>query len=236
MTRRVPEFAVLIGVFLGVSVVVTGITLGWSLYDTVVVAALVSYPFVGFGVVRDDDPAATIRPRWVLAAGGTVAGLGALSVLLDRPALAPETPLVAWLVGLVLFAPPAAYAVRYGADVNPLSPETTVLVGAAVGLALAVAGLLVDSPLTGVAAGAVSGLGAALYGTARGVDPDARTKRLAASGGGLIGLGIVAIGVVRGGALGEWLLVGAAAALVPSLYAALTAESGRKRASRRGGN
>ena len=220
MSRRVPEFAVVTGVFLGLSVVVTGVTLGWGLYATVVIGALVSYPFVGFGIVRDDDPAATIRPRWLLAAGVVVALGGAFGVLLDDPT--PGGVLRGALVGLVLGAPPASYAARHGADVNPFSPRATVLAGAAVGLALVVLGLLVEQPLVGVAAGAIAALGSALYGTARGVDFDPQTKRRGAAVGGLLGLGIVGIGVVSGGPLGEWLLVGTGIAIVPSLYAALT--------------
>jgi len=223
MSRRVPEFAVITGVFLGISVLVSGLLLGWSLYATVVVGALVSYPFVGFGIVRDDDPAATIRPRWLLAAGSAVAAAGAFGVLLDDPS--PRGVLFAILVAAALGAPAAGYATRYGADVNPLSPRTTVFGGAAAGVALVVAGVFVGAPYVGVGAGVAIGLGSALYGTARGVTFDRRTKRLAAAGGGVLGVGIVTVGVVRGGPLGEWLLVGTAIALVPSLYAALTAES-----------
>ncbi|QCC48838.1 hypothetical protein [Halobellus limi] len=222
MSRRVPEFAVVTGVFLGLSVVVTGVTLGWGLYATAVIGALVSYPFVGFGIVRDDDPAATIRPRWLLAAGVVIALAGAFGVLLDDPS--PGGLLRSALVGLVLGAPPASYAVRYGADVNPLPPRATVSTGGAVGLALVVFGLFVAQPLVGVAAGAIAALGSALYGTARGVDFGPRTKRRGAAAGGLLGVGVVAIGVLTGGPLGEWLLVGTAVALVPSLYAALTLE------------
>ncbi|MFD1685555.1 hypothetical protein [Halobellus litoreus] len=222
MSRRVPEFAVVTGVFLGLSVVVTGVTLGWGLYATVVIGALVSYPFVGFGIVRDDDPAATIRPRWLLGAGIVIAVAGALGVLLGDPT--PGGVLRGVLVGLVLGAPPASYAVRHGADVNPFPPRTTVLAGVTVGIALVVVGLFVEQPLVGAAAGGVAALGSALYGTARGVDFDAQTKRYAAAGGGLLGLGIVALGVFGGGSLGEWLLVGTAVALVPSLYAAVTLE------------
>ncbi|WP_049985082.1 hypothetical protein [Halobellus rufus] len=220
MSRRVPEFAVLIGIFLGLSVVVTGITLGWGLYATVVLGALVSYPFVGFGIVRDDDPAATLRPRWLLAGGVVVAAAGSLGVVLEDPTAAGL--LRAALVGLVLVAPPAGYAAHFGAGVNPLSPRTSVAVGAATGVVLAISGPLVGEPLVGVAAGVLCALGAALYGAARGVDFERRTKRRAAAAGGVVGLGIAAVGVVTAGPLGEWLLVGVAVAFVPSLYAALT--------------
>ncbi|WP_336024497.1 hypothetical protein [Halobellus salinisoli] len=222
MSRRVPEFAVIIGVFLGLSVVVTGVTLGWGLYATVVVGALVSYPFVGFGIVRDDDPAATLRPRWLLAGGAVIAASGSLGVLVDD--LTAGGALRAALVGIALAAPPAGYAAHFGADVNPLSPRTSVLLGAAAGVVLALSGTLVGDPLVGVAAGVICALGGALYGSVRGVDVDRRTKRRAAAGGGLLGVGVVVVGLVVDGALGEWLLVGTAIALVPSLYAALTIE------------
>ncbi len=75
----------LTGVFLGVSALVSGAVLGWGLYATVVVGAVGAYPFVAFGIVRDDDPAATIPPRWLLAAGAVVAVAGGLGVLVDDP-------------------------------------------------------------------------------------------------------------------------------------------------------
>ena len=228
MSRRVPEFAVLTGAFLGVSALVSGAVLGWGLYATAVVGAAVSYPFVAFGIVRDDDPAATLPPRWLFAAGAVVAVAGALGVVVDDPT--PGGVVAAALVGLVLGAPPAAYAARFGAGLNPVAPRRTVAVGAVVGVTLLVAGFGVDRPLVGVAAGGLAGLGAALYGTERGVDIDARTRRAAAAAGGVVGIGIVGAGVLRGGALGEWLLVGIVVAVVPGLYAALTRERpGRSR-------
>ncbi|MFB6093163.1 MAG: hypothetical protein ABEK02_09155 [Haloquadratum sp.] len=223
--RRVPEFAVLTGVFLGTSAAVAALTLGAGLYAAVVACAIVAYPFVAFGVVRDGDPAATLRPRWVLAAGAALAALGAFGALLDDPT--PSGALFAALVALALVAPPAAYATRHGASVVPLAPRTTVFVGAGAGLALVAIGLALGSPLVGVAAGAIAALGAALYGTARGVDVDPRTKRLAAVGGGLLGVAVVGVGVVRGERIPAWLLVGTVTALVPSLYVALSRRSTR---------
>ncbi|GGJ02172.1 hypothetical protein GCM10008995_09870 [Halobellus salinus] len=232
MSRRVPEFAVLTGVFLGVSTLVSGAVLAWGLYATVVVGAVVSYPFVAFGIVRDNDPAATIPPRWLLAAGAVVAVAGGVGVVVGDPT--PGGVLSAVLVAALLGAPAAAYATRFGADLNPVAPRITVLAGGAAGLALLVAGLATGRPLVGAAASVLAGLGAALYGTERGVDVDARTKRLVAAGGGVVGIGIVGVGVARGGPLGPWLLVGIAAAVVPSLYAALTrARSGGSRRPRR---
>ena len=231
MTRRVPEFAVVTGVFLGVSALVSGLVLGWGLYATVVVGAAASYPFVAFGIVRDDDPADTIPPRWLLTVGALVATAGGVGVLVADPTLGGV--LAAALVAVVLGAPAAAYATRFGADINPASPRMTVVVGAAAGLTLVVAGLAVDAALVGGAAGAMSGLCAALYGTERGVDLDARARRLAVAAGGVVGVGIVGVGLALGGPLGEWLLSGIAVAVVPSLYAALTRQStGRRRRSR----
>mgnify|MGYP006976217289 CR=1 FL=1 len=220
MTRRVPEFAVVTGVFLGVSALVSGVVLGWGLYATTVVGAAVSYPFVAFGLVRDHDPAATILPRWRFAAGAIGAAAGGLGGLLDDPT--PAGGLAAALVALALGAPAAGYATWFGADLNPISPRGTVLLGAVVGVLLVVAGLATDAAVVGGAGGAFAGLGAAVYGTERGVDLDAGTKRLAAAAGGVGGVGIVGIGVVRGGPLGEWLVPGIAVAVVPSLYVALT--------------
>lgn len=222
MSRRVPEFAVLTGVFLGVSALVSGAVLGWGLYATVVVGAVGAYPFVAFGIVRDDDPAATIPPRWLLAAGAVVAVAGGLGVLVDDPT--PGGVLSAALVALVLGAPAAAYATRFGAGVNPAAPRLTVLTGAVVGVLLLAAGLATGRVLVGVAAGGLAGLGAALYGAERGVDVDARTRRVVVAAGGLLGVGIVGVGVARGGALGEWLAAGVAIVVVPSVYVALTQE------------
>jgi hypothetical protein len=222
MSRRVPEFAVLTGVFLGVSALVSGAVLGWGLYATVVVGAVGAYPFVAFGIVRDDDPAATIPPRWLLAAGAVVAVAGGLGVLVDDPT--PGGVLSAALVALVLGAPAAAYATRFGAGVNPAAPRLTVLTGAVVGVLLLAAGLATGRVLVGVAAGGLAGLGAALYGAERGVDIDARTRRVVVAAGGLLGVGIVGVGVARGGALGEWLAAGVAIVVVPSVYVALTQE------------
>jgi hypothetical protein len=222
MSRRVPEFAVLTGVFLGVSALVSGAVLGWGLYATVVVGAVGAYPFVAFGIVRDDDPAATIPPRWLLAAGAVIAVAGGLGVLVDDPT--PGGVLSAALVALVLGAPAAAYATRFGAGVNPAAPRLTVLTGAVVGVLLLAAGLATGRVLVGVAAGGLAGLGAALYGAERGVDIDARTRRVVVAAGGLLGVGIVGVGVARGGALGEWLAAGVAIVVVPSVYVALTQE------------
>jgi len=230
MSRRVPEFAVLTGVFLGVSALVSGAVLGWGLYATVVVGAAVSYPFVAFGIVRDDDPAATIPPLWLLAVGAVVAVAGGLGVLVDDPT--PGGVVSAALVALVLVVPAAAYATRFGANINPVAPRTTVVAGAAVGLGLLLAGVASGRVLVGVAAAGLAGLGGALYGTERGVALGSRTRRVVAAAGSVVGIAVVSVGVVRDGPLGEWLLAGIAVAVVPSLYAALTRERpGRSRRS-----
>jgi len=230
MSRRVPEFAVLTGVFLGVSALVSGAVLGWGLYATVVVGAAVSYPFVAFGIVRDDDPAATIPPLWLLAVGAVVAVAGGLGVLVDDPT--PGGVVSAALVALVLVVPAAAYATRFGANINPVAPRTTVVAGAAVGLGLLLVGVASGRVLVGVAAAGLAGLGGALYGTERGVALGSRTRRVVAAAGSVVGIAVVSVGVVRDGPLGEWLLAGIAVAVVPSLYAALTRERpGRSRRS-----
>lgn len=104
MSRRVPEFALVIGVFLGLSALVFGLALGWGLLDTVVLAALGTYPFVAFGLLRDDDPSSVVPAQWVLAGGVLWAVLGVGVVALG---IARGDGLANWaLAGIaVAFAP-----------------------------------------------------------------------------------------------------------------------------------
>jgi hypothetical protein len=223
MARYVPEFALVTGAFLGLSALVAGIVLGWGLLSTAVVAAVASYPFVAFGLLRDDDPAAVVRPRWLLAAGALFGLAGLAGAVWDDPSVGGT--LFGLLVGLALALPGVAYAVHYGAGVNPLSPRQTVAIGVAAAVLVLVAGLAVGEAAIGAADALLLALSAAVYASARGVRFAARSRRLAAAAGGLLGLAVVAVGAVRGAPLGDWIVVGMTLALAPSLYYALTAES-----------
>jgi hypothetical protein len=226
MSRRVPEFALVVGVFLGLSALVSGVVLGSGLLPTVLFAAVVTYPFVAFGLVRDDDPAAVVPPRWVLLAGVVWASLGVVGVFAADVSLAAIA--TAGLVGLVLFLPSAAYAVRHGAGVNPLSGVQTLAVAAVAAAGLLVVGLVAGRPLTGVVAAVLAVVSAGLYATALGVEFDARTRRGVVAAGGAFALVLVAVGVLSGGRLADWLLAGAAVAFTPSLYAVLSRTDRRR--------
>lgn len=233
MSRRVPEFALVTGLFLGLSTLVSGVVLTGEVLTTSLLSALVSYPFVAYAVGADEDPTTVVPPRVVLALGAFF-GVSSLTVsLLDGPT--PENALFGLFVGLLLAVPPAAYAVYFEADVNPLSPRATVFAGVALGIALLVAGLLVGAASYGAADALLVGLSAAVYGAARGVRFAARTKRAAVAVGGGLGVAVVAAGVGRGGPLGEWIAVAMALTLAPSVYYALTSArfgSGRRRTRR----
>jgi hypothetical protein len=235
MARHVPEFALITGVFLGLSSLVAGVVLGWGLLSTAVVAAVASYPFVAFGLLRDDDPAAVVRPRWLLAASALFGLAGLAGAVRSDPTVGGA--LFGLLVGLALALPGVAYAVHYDAAVNPLSPRLTVLAGVAAAAVLLLVGLAVGAAAVGAADALLVALAAAVYGAARGVQFAARTKRLAAAVGGVLGLLVVAVGAVVGASLGDWIVVGMAAALAPSLYYALTARpnDGRRRSRTRRG-
>jgi hypothetical protein len=219
MSRRVPEFALVTGVFLGVSTTLAGVLFGWGFLTTSVLTALASYPFVAYAVVADDDPTTVLPPRPVLAAGALFGlALFAASLWADP---SPANAFAALFVGLLVALPPAAYAVRVDAGVNPLSPEATALAGVASGALLVPLGIASNAALYGAADGLLVALSAAVYGSARGVRFSTRTKRAAVAAGIVLSLAVVGVGVVRGEPLGEWLLAAMALTLAPSLYSSV---------------
>ncbi|AFK18024.1 hypothetical protein E6P09_04515 [Haloferax mediterranei ATCC 33500] len=129
MTERVPEFALLVGVFLGLSAAVSGAVLTGELFRPILTGVVVCYPFAAFGVVRSDDPSEALPPRFVTALGTVLGVVTLLTALLERPG----DVLSGLVASLVVALPPAAYATRFGADVNPLSPVQTFVVTTAVG-------------------------------------------------------------------------------------------------------
>ncbi|MDS0296500.1 hypothetical protein [Halogeometricum luteum] len=230
MSRRVPEFALLIGVVLGLTAVVFGLLFGLRLLDVVVLAAVGAYPFVAFGLLRDDDPASVVPPRWILVVGVLWAFLGVVGVLAADPS--PSALVPAAFAGLVLALPPAAYAVRHGADVNPLPPRATLGVGVVAGVGLLALGLVTVQPVLGTVSAVLLSVAAGLYATARGVRLAERTRRAAVAAGALLGVAVVAVGVVRGADLTNWVLAGIAVAFEPSLYVVLSRNRSRGRRRR----
>jgi hypothetical protein len=136
MSRRVPEAAVLVGVVLSVSFALYGVLFGDPL-STALVSVLVLYPFVGYGVRVDDDPAATLLPDPTLAAVAVAGGLA------FAYGLATLRPFLGLLVGLVLVVPAALFHATHADSVNPLDPAVTLGLAAAAGVCVLVAGVVV---------------------------------------------------------------------------------------------
>ncbi|ELZ75446.1 hypothetical protein KU306_06190 [Haloferax larsenii] len=219
MTERVPEFALLIGIFLGLSATVSGAVLTGELFRPLLTGVVVCYPFAAFGIVRSEDPSEAIPSKYVLAVGVVLAGVTLAAALFERPL----SDFVAGLFAATLVAlPPVAYAVRYGAGVNPLSPAQTLAVTSLLG-----ALFVVSAPVTGALAAAIGflvTLSGALYADTRGYRLPRKHQRLAIAAGGLLGIGIVGVAVVSRLPLVSALASGAAFALAPSLFVALTRE------------
>lgn len=193
MSRRVPEAAVLVGVVLALSFAAYGALFGDPL-PTALVSALLLYLFVGYAVVVDDDPAATLRPDPVLAVAVAAGGLAlAYGLVVSRPF---------WglLVGLVLAVPAALFHAAHAESVNPLSPDATLAAGALAGVVVLLAGVgpgvASATPGASVTVAALDAgllvLGAAEYHTRRG----GRLSRLAEGGAVVAGLGTAVAGVV----------------------------------------
>ncbi|WP_396610876.1 hypothetical protein ACH9L7_11680 [Haloferax sp. S1W] len=218
MTERVPEFALLVGVFLGLSAAVSGAVLTGELFRPILTGVVVCYPFAVFGVVRSEDPSEALPPRPVLAFGTVLGVVTLLAAAVERP----NDVLSGLAASLVVTLPPAAYATRFGADVNPLSPVQTLVVTAAVG-----AVFLAFAPLLGTLSaivGLVVGLSGALYADARGFRPTHRQRRLGIVGGVLAGVAVAWFGLAMQLPLAPTTATAAALVLAPSLFAAITRE------------
>ncbi|KAB1197444.1 MULTISPECIES: hypothetical protein [Haloferax] len=217
MAERVPEFALLIGVFLGLSATVSAAVLTGTLFRPLLFGVVACYPFAAFGIVRSDDPSAALPPRYVLGVGVALGVVTLAAALLERPSVG----LVPALLAATLVAlPPAAYATHFGADVNPLSPAQTLVAAAAVG-----AVFLAFAPLVGslsAVLGLVVGLSGALYANARGFRPTHRQQRLGIVAGAVLGIAVAWFGLAMRLPLGPTTTAAAALVLAPSLFVALT--------------
>ncbi|WP_224333067.1 hypothetical protein [Haloprofundus halobius] len=226
MSRHVPEFALVTGALLSLSLLVSSLVLTGDVLRTTLVAVLLGYPFAAYAVVHDEKPTNVLPPMAVLALGALV-GL----VLLAEATLGgvrTTTPLAGFtfgvLLALVAFLPPLVYYLRYGTAVNPLSPTRTAFgcLGVAVGL-LAV-GFFADTALYATADALLVSLTGALYAARRGALPSPSTRRLCVLGGVAAGVCLLAVGSALGVALDEWVVVAAALMFGPSAYYALTVE------------
>ncbi|WP_336134927.1 hypothetical protein [Natronomonas amylolytica] len=203
MSRRVPEAAPLVGLVLAFTFALFGLLFSSNHLGTLLVSALVFYPFVAFGIVRSADPTNVFVPDYVLAAGF----LGSAPILLYGIAIGQA--LFGALVALVVGVPPTLYHARFGESVNPLSPDQTLAAGL-----LGAAGLLayaaVSSLLVGSASAAILGAAAVDYRRQRGGPIERRTRTIAlvgCLGGGLLAFGVLAAtgrpteGLAAGGVL-----------------------------------
>ncbi|KAB1192617.1 hypothetical protein GJR96_03850 [Haloferax sp. MBLA0076] len=222
MAERVPEFALLIGVFLGLSATVSAAVLTGALFRPLLFGVVVCYPFVAFGIVRSDGPTEALPPRVILGIGVALGVVTMGAALLERPSVGLVPALLA---ATVVVLPPAAYATRFGAGVNPLSPMQTLVAAVAVGATfLAFAPLL--ETLSAVL-GLVIGLSGALYADARGFRPTYRQQRIGIVAGVLLGLSVAVFGLAMRLPLDATTAAAASLVVAPSLFVALT--RGRRR-------
>lgn len=217
MSRYVPEISLLTGVFLGLSATLSGVVLTGRFFPSLLFGVVVCYPFAAFGVVRSDDPTEALPPRLILGVG---VGLGALT-LLAALADGPRVSLLEGLLGGLLVAlPPLAYATKFHADVNPLSPVETFAVSAAVG-----ALFLAAAPLIGALSalvGLVVGISGALYAENRGFHPTYRQQRIGMVAGVILGLAVAWFGLAMQLPLAATTAAAAALVFAPSLFVAVT--------------
>lgn len=230
MDRAVPEFALVVGAVLGLAVLAAGVLFTDDLPVTVLVAALVAYPFVAYAVHESDDPTGVLPPRVTLG----LAALAGLAVLGDAtydalaagasPRAVGAAAVGGALLALGVVLPAVAYQVAYGRRLNPLDPRETAGLAAAGGLALLLGGLAVGAAVAGAVAGVLLFVAGGLYATRRGVRVDRRTRRGVVLAGAAVGVAVVATGVLRWWALDDALVVGIAAILGPSVLYGLTVE------------
>jgi hypothetical protein len=224
--RRVPELALVTGLFLSVTFLVAGVVLTGDVVRTLLTAVVILYPFSTYAVRHSADPTTVLPPRATSAAAAVVGTVLAGSVLVAAPPgeLATELP-YALLLGAGVVVPPAAYHVRYGDRtdrLNPLSPVTTVVVTTVVAVGVLGYGLLVGGTVFAAATALIAFLAGAVYARARGARLAFRTRRRIVAGGAVVGVGVATVGVVRGTATESWLLVGLCVVAAPTIFYALT--------------
>lgn len=224
MARHVPEFALVTGAFLGVTLFVVGAAFTPNLALSVTFAGAVLYGFVGYAVVTDDDPTGVLPP-WPVLVGGAVLGLGGFAAVLVTRGVPPIPRAFRALVLALGFAlPAAAYYVHFVPDSTPVPPAWAAVLAPVLGVVLAVAGLVAGATLPAAAAGLLVALAGALYANARAYRPSRARTRLAVGGGVVVGAAAGAAGVAAGAPPGDALVVALAVVLGPAVYYALTAE------------
>lgn len=124
MSRHAPELALVVGVVLALGFAAYGLLFSDAVLATLLVSLALLYAFAAFAVLRDDDPAAVLRPRLVL---GAAALFGTLTF---GYGLVVSRPLFGLLVALLAVVPVVLYHGRYGRGISPLSPRLTLSLAA----------------------------------------------------------------------------------------------------------
>lgn len=215
-----PEFALLTGLFLGLSLGGFALWATGDLHQSVLVAAVFAYPFAGYAVRVDDDPTGVLVPAVVGAAALLVGVVVAADVVVQARDALPAALTRGVFLGGVVAVPPTAYAVGYDETLGPPA-RPTLAVAALLAAGLPTAGALAGS-WYGAAAGPLLALPLGVYAARRGHLPAYRTRLLAVAAGLLVGAGLVTAGLV--GALDTFtgLVAGVAALATPAGYAAVT--------------
>ena len=220
MTRRVPEFALLTGLFLGLSLGGFALWATGDLHQSVLVCAVLAYPFAGYAVRVDDDPTGVLIP-WVVGGVALLAGVIVVGdvVVQARGAVGTAVTRAVFLGGVVA-VPPAAYAVGYDETLGPPARPTLAVAGL-LAVGLPAAGTVVGS-WYGAASGPLLALPLALYAARRGAIPPYRTRLLAVAVGLLVGAGLVAAATTGRVATLPAVVGGTATLATPAVYTAVT--------------
>lgn len=229
MSRRVPEFALVTGAFLALTVLGVGVAFTGDLVRSALSAVVVGYPFGLYAVSHSEDPTTVLPPRVVLPAAAVVGASLLVAAVPGATAQLGGRLLYALFASLVVSLPPAAYAVTYG-RLRPLPPRETAAVAAVAGALLLVVGPLVGDAVIGAADALLVFLAGVGYADVHGVGTSRRVRRLSVVAGGLFSLCLVGVGLVVGSTttLLPWVVAGIAAALGPSIHYALSVEQGTR--------
>lgn len=224
MSRRVPEFALVTGGFLALSLLFAGLLFTDDATLTVLLAGTVGYPLAAYAVVHAEDPTDVLPPTAVLVAGLVVGVAAAAVVGVTARVPLPARAFFALFAGLAFALPGLAYRVRYGPETGP-APAPVAAGSLAVGGTLLLAGLFARAPLYAAAAGLLVGLAGGLFAYARGYRPTHRTRQRSLVAGAGFGGVLVAVGLATGVPLSQGVTVAVAATLGPAVYHALTSDA-----------
>ncbi|MFC4359497.1 hypothetical protein ACFO0N_16260 [Halobium salinum] len=234
MAERAPELALVLGAFLGLAVLGSGLALTDDPVTTTFLALAVSLPLFVYAVYHSEDPTGVLPPGIVLKGGLGLAGLTLLALALDVGS-AEAIPLrffVALFLALVVAFAATAYHVAYGRRRYGFPPGKVAVLTTLVAAALLAFALVVASAFYDGAAGTTVVLVAALdallvflaggiYATTRGLRPRPRAARLLVGLGALLGVAVAGFGLLFASP-GPWVVAGVAVVLGPAVLVALS--------------